>query len=87
MESLIFLYRCAVAPSHASHVSFPDERNKTFSTHVTTKIAPDVRETGLFTHVRASLNFTSTTGVAVPCLFGEKNPSLRCPIRLHSVAQ
>ena len=33
-------------------------RAKTFSTHVTTKIAPAVRETGLFTHGRASPNFT-----------------------------
>ena len=36
--------------SDSSHVSFHGVRTKTFSTHVTTKIAPDVRETGLFTH-------------------------------------
>ena len=42
----------------SSHVSFHGVRTKTFSTHVTTKIAPAVRETGLFTHGRASLNFT-----------------------------
>ena len=38
------------------------------------KIAPDVRETGLFTHGRASLNFTIihmfTSDVAMPCLCG-----------------
>lgn len=87
MESLIFLCRCAVAPRHASHVSFHAVRVKTFSTHVTTKIAPVVRETWLFTHDRDNPNFTTPPRVAVPCLFGEKNPSLRCPIRLHSVAQ
>lgn len=74
MESLIFLYRCAAAPRHASPVSFHDVRVKTFSTHVTTKIAPAVRETGLFTHARASLNFTiipmCTPGVAMPCPCG-----------------
>ena len=46
------------ALSDSFHVSFPDVRTKTFSTHVITKIAPAVRETGLFTHGRASLNFT-----------------------------
>ena len=59
MESLIFLCRCAVAPRHASHVSFHDVRVKTFSTHVTTKIAPVVRETWLFTHDRDNPNFTT----------------------------
>ena len=44
--------------SNSSHVSFHGVRAKTFSTHVITKIAPAVRETGLFTHGRASLNFT-----------------------------
>ena len=88
MESLIFFYRCAVAPRHASPVSFHDVRVKTFSAHVTTKIAPVVRETWLFAHGRATPSFTTPPpGVAVPCLFGEKDPSLRCPIRLHSVAQ
>ena len=37
---------------------FHDVRTKTFSTHVTTEIVPDVRETGLFTHGRATLSFT-----------------------------
>ena len=46
------------ALSDSFHVSFPDVRTKTFSTHVITKIAPAVRETWLFTHGRASLNFT-----------------------------
>ena len=59
------------ALSDSSHVSFHGVRTKTFSTHVTTKIAPDVRETGLFTHGRASLNFTiipmCTSDVVVPC--------------------
>ena len=61
------------ALSDSSHVSFPDVRTKTFSTHVITKIAPTVRETGLFTHGRASLNFIiismCTHCVAVPFLF------------------
>ena len=58
--------------SNSIHVSFHGVRVKTFSTHVITKIAPAVRETGLFTHGRASPNFTNipmcTPGVAVPCL-------------------
>ena len=61
-----------LALSNSSHVSFHGVRTKTFSTHVITKIAPAVREMGLFTHSRASLNFTiismCTPGVAVPCL-------------------
>ena len=70
------------ALSDSFHVSFPDVRTKTFSTHVITKIAPAVRETGLFTHGRASLNFTiipmcttvsqshvhAVSGSDVPCL-------------------
>ena len=60
-----------LALSNSSRVSFPGVRTKTFSTHVTTKIAPAVRETWLFTHGRASLNFTiipmCTSDVAVPC--------------------
>ena len=59
------------ALSNSSHVSFHGVRTKTFSTHVITKIAPAVRETGLFTHGRASPNFTiipmCSSGVAVPC--------------------
>ena len=43
------------ALSNSSHVSFRDVRTKTFSTHVTTQIGPDVRETWLFAHARASL--------------------------------
>ena len=74
MESLIFLYRCAAAPRHASHVSFHDVRIKTFSAHVTTKIAPVVRETWLFTHGRATPSFTVipmfTSDVAMPCPCG-----------------
>ena len=54
------------------HGTFHDVRVKTFSTHVTTKIAPDVRETWLFPHGRASLNFIiipmCTSDVAMPCL-------------------
>ena len=60
--------------SNSSHVSFHGVRVKTFSTHVTTEIVPDVRETGLFTHDRASLNFTIipmfTSDVAMPCPCG-----------------
>ena len=63
-----------LALSNSSHVSFPGVRSKTFSTHVTTKIAPAVRETGLFTHGRASPNFTiipmCTPDVAMPCPCG-----------------
>ena len=65
---------CSIAQPllrYVSHVSFPGVRTKTFSTHITTQIAPDVRETGLFTHGRASLNFTiipmRTPDVAMPC--------------------
>ena len=46
-----------LALSNSSHVSFHGVRAKTFSTHVTTKIAPDVRETGLFTHGKVALSF------------------------------
>ncbi len=60
------------ALSDSSHVSFHGVRVKTFSIHVTMQIVPDVRETGLFTHGRASPNFTiipmCTSDVAVPCL-------------------
>ena len=63
-----------LALSNSSRVSFPGVRTKTFSTHVTTKIAPAVRETWLFTHGRASLNFTiipiCTPDVAMPCPCG-----------------
>ena len=63
-----------LALSNSSHVSFHGVRTKTFSTHVTTQIGPDVRETGLFTHGRASLNFTVipmfTSDVAMPCPCG-----------------
>ena len=60
--------------SNSSHVSFRGVRTKTFSAHNTTKIAPVVRETWLFTHGRASLNFTIipmfTSDVAMPCPCG-----------------
>ena len=46
------------ALSESNQVSFHGVRAKTFSTHVTTEIVPDVREMELFTHGRASLNFT-----------------------------
>ena len=53
---------------------FHDVRNKTFSAHNTAEIGLDVRETGLFTHDRASLNFTiipmCTPDVAMPCPCG-----------------
>ena len=45
------------ALSDSNHVSFHVVRVKTFSAHVTTYIVPAVRETGLFTHGRASLSF------------------------------
>ena len=45
------------AISNSSRVSFHGVRTKTFSTHVTTYIVPAVRETGLFTHGRATLSF------------------------------
>ena len=58
--------------SNSSHVSFHGVRVKTFSTHVTTYIVPDVRETWLFTHVRATVSSKiismCTPCVAVPCL-------------------
>ena len=65
------LCRFHTGPLRSFHVSFHDVRTKTFSAHVTTQIGPAVRETGLFTHGRASLNFTiipmCTSDVAVPC--------------------
>lgn len=85
MESLIFLYRCAAAPRHASRVSFHDVRVKTFSAHVTTKIAPVVRETWLFTHGKATLNSKiismCTHGVAVPChAMPGREVACHCPL-------
>ena len=49
---------CSIAQPlspYVSHVNFHGVRTKTFSAHVTTQIGPDVRETWLFAHARASL--------------------------------
>lgn len=46
--------------------------------HASRDSFPGVRETGLFTHGRATLSLKSTPGVAKPCLFGEKDMTL-CP--------
>lgn len=74
MESLIFLYRSAAAPRYASHVSFHDVRVKTFSAHVTTKIAPAVRETWLFTHGRATPSFTTPPPVLQFHVYSGRRP-------------
>lgn len=80
MESLIFLYRSAAAPRHASHVLFHDVRVKTFSAHVTTKIAPVVRETWLFTHGRATPSFTTPPPVSQCHVYsGRRTPRSAAP--------
>ena len=57
--------------SNSSHVYFHDVRDKTFSAHNTTENVPAVRETGLFTHGKATLISKiismCTPDVAMPC--------------------
>ena len=46
-----------------------DVRTETFSTHVTTQIAPDVREKASFTHVRVDQSGGRDEAVMKHCLF------------------
>ena len=58
------LFLVLVSPIHSFTIvrrfPFHDVRDKTFSAHNTAEIVPLVRETGLFTHGRATLNSMST---------------------------